>query len=59
MSDTELEGGTLWQWDTGRTVEVTDAHAGDVMDFARNGMDEALTVAISDDGEALAYIKEH
>lgn len=50
MARIKVDGGPLWQWDTGRTVSVGGA-AGGVAHFARPGDREALAVEV-DGGRA-------
>lgn len=44
--------GQLWQWDLDRHAHVSDFEPGDVLDVARDGSCDALTVEISEDGLA-------
>lgn len=46
MARIRVEGGAVWQWDTGRVVSVGRAGAG-VVHFARPGASEALAVEVS------------
>lgn len=52
MNGIHAEGGSLWQWDLGREVHVEDFEPGDLLDMARSGSCDALTVALDDEGMA-------
>ena len=52
MAEMSVRDGPVWQWDTGRVVEVSGAEPGDLLDAARGGACVALTVAVGDDGTA-------
>lgn len=52
MQCMHVEGGALWQWDLGREVHVPDFEQGDLLDMARDGSCDALTVALDGEGRA-------